>query len=320
MATVVAIDVPPISRQSSRGCGDGCRNALGSEPAAPRRSGARRSIPIGTPSSEATPSSKDGWESSFERALLPASWLPSGSFPSLERDPENSRWVPRGCRAALVAAEDAAEKPSPIGVPPARDRAPLLVAARARVGNRCGCAPRTRLVQGPYRIGGSDALDRQSSSGVIGALTLRYAERGAPNPDVVSISAASGLGSECGKADDRGFLGSSSPSECRVGSDPTSGRDDHGAQGRFGGRLGPRRSAARARVSASDRGGRHKRSPPRRRPGEGHVGREPLCALHSRRASRRFLNRLHISADVRGASTHLYEGTDRRPWPAVRLL
>jgi len=244
MATVVAIDVPAdLSPVVTRGAVTGCRNALGSE----------RCI-----ASEAEHAVNPDWyaiirSDAVEQGRLRIEFRKSASSGELvaqrilsfsERDPENSRWVSAGLVvAALVAAEDAAEKPSPIGVPPARDRAPLAP-GRHELGSGidAGALLGPALLQGPYRIGGfGRGWIGSRSSGVIGALTLRYAERGG-TPTLTWWSISGGVGARLGvwqsvmTVDVLGELVAERMSASA--SDPTSGRDDHGAQGRFGGRLG----------------------------------------------------------------------------------
>jgi hypothetical protein len=98
------------------------------------------------------------------------------------------------------------------------------------------------LQQGPYRLGGfGRGWVGSRISGVLGALTLRYAARGG-SPELTWWSVSGGLGARLGSwqsvitADVLGELVVERMAASAT--DPTNGREDRGGQARFGGRLG----------------------------------------------------------------------------------
>src|SRR5262245_27870270 len=126
MATVVAIDVPadlpPVVAQAAV---TECRNALGSERCI--ASQAKHTIIPDWYAIIRSDAVKQGRLRIEFRRSAPSGELVAQRILSFsERDPERSRWVSAELVvAALLAAEDATTKPSPMDVPPTRDVAPL---------------------------------------------------------------------------------------------------------------------------------------------------------------------------------------------------
>ncbi|HEX3852910.1 MAG TPA: hypothetical protein VHW01_18230 [Polyangiaceae bacterium] len=163
-----------------------------------------------------------------------------------ERDLPESRWATAGLIiAGLVAAEDALARSSVQArvqpEPEPQQPRPPASPPEWRWGLDAGALTGQGLQQGPYRVGAFARAWATTGSGLVGAATLRYAERGG-DLSLTWWSFATGIGARFGPS--RGVLGAELIGDLVLermlvsAQDPASARVDHGSQSRFGGRLG----------------------------------------------------------------------------------